>query len=86
MPGENSALALPLYRRADAVLMALTATTCMQIAMAESDSTTLQTPIPTSLNVTALAKRFGSQRRRKWRHAGCAASALGASVLLSRQT
>jgi hypothetical protein len=29
-----------------------------EIAMAEPDSTTLPTPIPTSLNVTALAKRY----------------------------
>ena len=30
--------------------------------MAEADTTTLPTPIPTSLNVTALAKRFGLAR------------------------
>jgi hypothetical protein len=33
-----------------------------RIAMAEADPTALPTPIPTSLNVTALAKRFGVAR------------------------
>jgi hypothetical protein len=34
----------------------------MEIALAEPDTAALPTPIPTTLNVTALAKRFGVAR------------------------
>ena len=44
------------------------------MSQAEADSTTLPTPIPTPLNVTALAKRFGVARttiQRRLKEAGC---------------